>query len=162
MTDNTVLNPGTGGDSVRNIAKTANGTNVKTQMVMLDVGGNSDSSIESPAAACSCYAAWGGTTNAAFTNSIVFPKAAAVVIWGGKFLNLNDATLYIQVINLASGGTLGTTEPLDVWALAPQQITQIQFQFGLLCSAGIGIACTTTATGNAAPGTAVQGSIYYL
>jgi len=37
MTDNTPLNPGTGGDSVRDIDKT--GTGIKTQVMVLDAGG---------------------------------------------------------------------------------------------------------------------------
>ena len=47
MSDNTTLNAGTGGDLVRTIAKTANAP-VKTQMMVIDVGGGADSSPEAP------------------------------------------------------------------------------------------------------------------
>ena len=45
MADNTLLNAGTGGDTIRDVAKTAN-TPAKTQMVILDVGGGADASPE--------------------------------------------------------------------------------------------------------------------
>jgi hypothetical protein len=46
MADNTVLPTGTGGDTIRTIARTANSP-AKTQAVALDFGGASDSSAES-------------------------------------------------------------------------------------------------------------------
>ena len=45
MADNTLLNAGTGGDTIRDVAKTANSP-AKTQMVILDVGGGADASPE--------------------------------------------------------------------------------------------------------------------
>ena len=47
MTDNTQLNAGTGGDSVRTVAKTANSP-AKTQVNVIDVGGGADGSAETP------------------------------------------------------------------------------------------------------------------
>jgi hypothetical protein len=44
-TDNTVLNSGSGGDTIRDVAKTANSP-AKTQVMILDVGGGLDSSPE--------------------------------------------------------------------------------------------------------------------
>jgi hypothetical protein len=46
MADNTVLNTGSGGDTIRDIARTANSP-AKTQVVALDIGGASDSNAES-------------------------------------------------------------------------------------------------------------------
>lgn len=45
MADNTVLNTGSGGDTIRDVAKTANSP-AKTQVVIIDVGGGSDGSAE--------------------------------------------------------------------------------------------------------------------
>ena len=45
MADNTVLNPGVGGDTIRDVAKTATGA--KTQVMLVDGGGGSVSSPES-------------------------------------------------------------------------------------------------------------------
>ena len=45
MADNTVLNPGSGGDTIRNVAKTANSP-AKTDMAIIDIGGNADASSE--------------------------------------------------------------------------------------------------------------------
>jgi hypothetical protein len=39
MSDNTVINPGSGGDTVRDIQRTTNGP--KTQVVAIDIGGTS-------------------------------------------------------------------------------------------------------------------------
>ena len=47
MSDNTQLNAGSGGDLIRSIAKTANAP-VKTQVMILDVGGGADGSPETP------------------------------------------------------------------------------------------------------------------
>ena len=44
MSDNTTLNAGTGGDSIRAVAKTATGA--KTQAIVLDIGGGMDASPE--------------------------------------------------------------------------------------------------------------------
>ena len=49
MSDNTQLPLGTGGDVIRDVAKTANvATGAKTQMVILDVGGGAQGSPETP------------------------------------------------------------------------------------------------------------------
>ena len=45
MADNTLLNAGTGGDTIRDVAKTVNSP-AKTQMMILDVGGATDASTE--------------------------------------------------------------------------------------------------------------------
>lgn len=45
MADNTILNTGSGGDTIRDVAKTANSP-AKTQVVILDVGGAADASSE--------------------------------------------------------------------------------------------------------------------
>ena len=44
MTDNTVISPGIGGDTIRTVSKTA--TNAKTQVTLLDGGGGADGSPE--------------------------------------------------------------------------------------------------------------------
>lgn len=46
MADNTILNAGTGGDTIRTIAKTATGA--KTGVTVIDVGGGADASPETP------------------------------------------------------------------------------------------------------------------
>ena len=45
MADNTTLNPGSGGDSVRAIQKTVN-SGPKSQVLVLDIGGGADASAE--------------------------------------------------------------------------------------------------------------------
>lgn len=45
MADNTLLNAGSGGDTVRDVAKTANSP-AKTQIVIVDIGGGLDASSE--------------------------------------------------------------------------------------------------------------------
>jgi hypothetical protein len=45
MADNTVLNPGSGGDTVRTVAKSGN-AGAKSQIIVVDVGGGADGSPE--------------------------------------------------------------------------------------------------------------------
>ncbi len=45
MADNTILNPGANGDTIRDIARTSNSP-AKTQVVAFDLGGSSDSNAE--------------------------------------------------------------------------------------------------------------------
>lgn len=59
MSDNTILNIGGGGDTIRTIQKTVNAP-VKTEVVVLDVGGGADSSLEAIVGATS--AAPGGVS----------------------------------------------------------------------------------------------------
>ncbi|HXD86815.1 MAG TPA: hypothetical protein VN641_09985 [Urbifossiella sp.] len=159
MADDTVLNLGSGGDTVRDVAKTA--TSAKTQVMLADIGGGADSSPEFIDGPLSAYLAWGGTTNAIFTNSIVFPKASPGLFRGGIFYNPNSSIVYIQVLNLATGGTLGTTVPIHVIALAPNAIWNEPLR-NLFASSGIAVAATTTPTGSTAPPTGISGEVFYL
>jgi len=109
----------------------------------------------------SSYLAWGGTTNAVLTNSIVFPKASAGLFCGGVFYNPNSSIVYVQVLNLATGGTLGTTVPIHVIALAPNEIWNEPLR-NLFASSGIAVAATTTPTGSGAPSTGISGEVFYL
>lgn len=159
MADNTVLNLGSGGDTVRDVAKTA--TSAKTQVMLADIGGGADSSPEFIDGPLSAYLAWSGTTNAALTNAIVFPKASAGIFRGGVFYNPNSSIVYLQIFNLATGGTLGTTVPIYIIPLGPNAIWNEPIK-NIYGSSGIGIAATTTPTGNGAPATAVSGTVLYL
>lgn len=139
------LNPGSGGAGVAVVNDSVSGNDYQ---LILD-------------APLSTYLAWGGTTNTILTNTIVFPKASAGLFRGGMFSNPNGSTVYIQVFNLASGGTLGTTVPIYIIPLLGGSIWNEPMK-NLYASAGIGVAATTTPTGSTAPATGISATIIYL
>jgi len=153
--DNTVRNLGNLGDVIRSIAKTA--TNAKAQVMLTDIGGGTDASPEFINGSQSIYSNW----SSGLTNTIIYVKASSGVFIGGLFYNSSSAPVYIQVLNLASGGTLGTTVPVHSIPIPPSCVWD-EPDHHIPMTTGIALAATTTATGNAAPNAAINCDIFFF
>ncbi len=105
---------------------------------------------------------WSVSSQTALTNTATAVKAAAGQFGGYMFYNPNSTVIYIQVFNVASGSvTLGTTTPTYVVPIPAAAAANIEFANGIAHSTAITIAATTTATGSAAPTTALTGFVIY-
>lgn len=102
------------------------------------------------------YEAWGGTSNASLTSTLVLLPSAGVAsnLMRGECVNANTTMAYIQVFNAATTGavTLGTTAPAKVIPCPPGNGTipgvYDHEYFGVKFTAGIVVAATTTPTGS--------------
>ena len=96
MADNTTLNSGTGGDTIRTVAKTANSP-AKTGVTVLDVGGGADGDPETPLKA--------GTAGSAATTVLSVQGVA-----GGTAQPISAASLPLPAgAALEAGGNLAAT-----------------------------------------------------
>ena len=122
-----------------------------------------------------------GGWSAAVVANITTPGSGSVAINGGSF-TASDTTVkasagtiasvqcdniagslgaYAQILNVASGGTLGTAELYEV-ALPAGQTGGIAFPSpGIAATTGITIAASTTANGSTAAGTAVNCTVVF-
>ncbi len=89
----------------------------------------------------------------ALTNTVQQPKLARGAFQWGICYNPNASVEYVQVFDLATTVTLGTTPPTLSIPLAASTVTQLPFPAVMLN--GLQIAGTTTATGSTAPGSAL-------
>ena len=153
--DNTVRNLGGLGDTIRSVAKVA--TNAKAQVMLTDIGGGADASPEFINAPQNIYSNWGS----GITNTLVYVKSSPGIFVGGLFYNSSTVPAYIQILNLASGGTLGTTAPAHSIPIPPGYVWG-EPDHHILLSNGLALAATTTATGNTAPSTAINCDVFYF
>lgn len=101
MSDNTQLNAGSGGDMIRDIAKTVNG-GVKTQVVLIDLGGGTDGSPETVVSggAMPVTLAGGGSAGTPTQTSVSVGTSSALL------LAASAATSFLKVsvpLNAANG-----------------------------------------------------------
>lgn len=76
--------------------------------------------------------------------------------------NPNSSVIYIQVFNVVSGSViLGTTTPTYVIPIPAAGAANVEFANGIAHATAISVAATTTATGSAAPTTALTGFFIY-
>ena len=111
MADNTTLNQSSGGDTIRNVAKTA--TSAKTQVVLLDLGGGADADPETIAKGSLPTTSANPATIIAgrqLTTTGAVALASNALVNGViiKALTTNVATLYLG----PSGVTTATGYPL--------------------------------------------------
>ena len=112
MADNTTLNQSSGGDTIRNVAKTA--TSAKTQVVLLDLGGGADADPETIAKGALPTTSANPATIIAgrqltTTGAVALASQALVNGVAIKALSTNVATVYLG----PSGVTTATGYPLD-------------------------------------------------
>lgn len=90
------------------------------------------------------------------TTTVKTAKAAPGALTWWQCVNPNNAVSYVQVFDVASATTvtLGTTVPKAVLPLAANQSFGTTLALNFLL--GIKLAATTTATGNTAPGVALD------
>lgn len=89
----------------------------------------------------------------ALSNTVVQPKLARGVFQWGSCYNPNASVEYVQIFDLATTVTLGTTPPTLAIPLAASTVSQLPFPAVMLN--GLQLAATTTATGSTAPGSAL-------
>lgn len=115
----------------------------------------------------SVYLAWGGTTNAALTNTAgaVSIQTTALNLMSVDCANPNTSKVYLQFFDSAASITLGTTAPTMIVECPPGNGTSDglgDYKYtGLKFVAGLRIDATTTPTGATAPTSAVSASIAY-
>ena len=107
MSDNTNLNLGFGGDTIRTVAKTANAP-AKTQILIIDVGGGADGSVETPLVAGQQTTALSLSVTPASDISSVEPAGAPIT---GASMPAGGLGLtgWLSAIWSKLGGTLATT-----------------------------------------------------
>jgi len=82
--------------------------------------------------------------------------------FGGYFCyNPNSTVTYLQVFDLATSVTLGTTRPDLVFGIPANSATNLEITLGINMANAIKIAATTTASGSTAPGTGMDVTIFY-
>lgn len=109
----------------------------------------------------STYAAIGGTGNALLTTTAVAVKAAAGTLHSFTFYNPNNTVAYCQLFDVAQGSvTVGTTVPKESYGI-PAQGWYDKIGLDIAFGTAITIACSTTATGNTAPGTGITANVEY-
>lgn len=98
MSDNTLLNPGAGGDTVRDIARL--GGTVKTQVIQLDLGGGAGNAEVLIAAGQQVAAASVPVVIASNQPTLPVQSAAGTASWGQATALVNGATA--TVVNILS------------------------------------------------------------
>lgn len=89
-------------------------------------------------------------------------KTSAGTLYGLDIYNPNSVWGFVQVFNVAAGSvTVGTTAPNIVFFVPPTGALTKDFPVGLSFATAITYACTTTATGSGALGTALTFSGIY-
>ncbi|HKX73547.1 MAG TPA: hypothetical protein VJM32_06010 [Candidatus Saccharimonadales bacterium] len=105
---------------------------------------------------------WSANSQTALSNTKVAVKASAGNFGGYMVYNPNPAATYIQVFDVASGSvTLGVTAPTYVITIPPASGANVEFTLGITHATAITLAATTTATGSAAPASALTGFFLY-
>ncbi|MBV8060342.1 MAG: DUF1859 domain-containing protein [Alphaproteobacteria bacterium] len=119
--------------------------------------------VGSTANGLSTYSAVGGTGNALLTNAAVAVKGAAGKLAGASLYNAAAAVTFLQFFDLAPGAVvLGTTVPKFVIAVSAAGVRDIVFtDINVQFNTQITVAATTTATGNTAPATGLQGAFFF-
>ena len=111
MADNTTINPGSGGDVIRTVAKVV--TSAKTQVILIDLGGGADADPENiakgslPTTSANPAAIVAGR-QLTTTGAVVLPTQALVNGVVIKALSTNVSAIYLG----PSGVTTATGYPL--------------------------------------------------
>lgn len=132
--------------------------------LLMDLGTNND---VTPSASATVGAGLSHFRNAAVSNTAVAIKASAGKLHGYNLYNPNASLVYVHFYNVAAASvTVGTTTPIRSVALPSTANGTIaverEFSLGIAFSTAISVACSTTATGGTAPGTAVVVNAEYI
>lgn len=88
-------------------------------------------------------------------------KASAGTFGGYYCFNPNSVVIYLQVFDTSSAVTLGTTRPHLVFGIPANSAANLEIANGVNMANAIKIAATTTASGNTAPSTGLDVTIFY-
>jgi hypothetical protein len=108
--------------------------------------------------------ATGGYTKAAWTaqtTTVRTVKGSAGKLGGYYIYNPNTSVAYVQLFDTASSVTLGTTVPDVVLGIPASAGANLLNDTGIDFTTGIKFAVTTTATGNTAPSTGLDLTLFY-
>jgi hypothetical protein len=95
------------------------------------------------------------------STTVVTVKASAGELGAYHCLNPNATAAYIQIFDTAGAVTLGSNSPVLSLGLPASDGGNVEWTMGVHFANAIKVAATTTATGNAAPGTAVDCNFAY-
>jgi hypothetical protein len=104
MADNTTLNAATGGDTIRDVAKTANSP-AKTQVVLLDIGGGADGSPETIASAANPLPSGVYDSTGIGINSVPFGTGVNCLLTALGATDFIISTVNSSVAQLAAGAS---------------------------------------------------------
>jgi hypothetical protein len=99
---------------------------------------------------------------AALTTTVQVVKTGLSVVTGWMIYNPNATIAYVQLFDLATTVTLGTTVPTLSLPIPAGASANLLDGAGIAFDNGIQVACTTTATGSTAPSTGLDVNIFYL
>lgn len=118
----------------------------------------------SAAGGTSTYSAQGGTSAALLTNSAITVKNTPGFLYGVDFINLGTVAAFVQIFDLATTVTPGTTVPkLSKWVPAGGAWEEKFCAGGQIAFAnGIQMLATTTPTGNTAPATGINANVTFV
>jgi hypothetical protein len=117
-----------------------------------------------PQVAQNPYTAAGASTifSASFTTTVQVIRNGGGIIRSVELGNVNGSAVYYQFFNLpAAQVVLGTTVPYMAVYVPASSAVHFQDVSGIAFPIGISVACTTTRTGNTAPGSACDGNVTY-
>jgi hypothetical protein len=125
-----------------------------------------DAPVGTPVFATATPSATGGWSKAKYaaqTTSTQTVKATAGTFGGYYVYNPNATVAYVQVFDLAAASavTLGTTVPDMIFGIPATSAANLEITNGVNMANGVKLACTTTATGNTAPGTGLDISVWF-
>lgn len=149
MADNTILNPGSGGDTVRNLDKGG----VKTDVVALDVGGSGTEALCSASNPLPAYllpSAAGGLSTfslrSAATTNATSVKGSAGQLCGYSLQNTTASVKFVKLYDKASAPTVGTDTPVRRICLPANGTVERTLPIGVQFTLGIALAVTGAGT----------------
>jgi hypothetical protein len=94
------------------------------------------------------------------TTTVRTVKALRGSLKGWNIGNVDNAFAYVQCFDTQDAVTLGTTVPTFVLCIPPIMAANVLVNDGITLAHGLKIACTSTATGSAAPTTGLDVSLF--
>lgn len=160
MPDGTVINPGTGGDTIADDEITDGGVANGQKVQRMKTGFGPDSGYTDvdqthglPSSLIPApYGGWTPHINAALGTTVDQVKGSAGRLGGYVLFNPNGGPAYLQVFNAAAAGvTVGTTAPSVVIPVPGGGCEKTEFACGIEHTTAISVAATSTATGALPP-----------
>lgn len=99
---------------------------------------------------------WSPKLENALSTTVQTVKGSAGKLGTMQCSNVNSVQQYVQVFDISGTVTLGSSTPVDSFPIPPGPPTVIDLGFGHNFANAIKVAATTTATGSAAPPTALD------
>lgn len=144
MANNTTLNAGSGGDTIRDLDRSG----VKTQIVALDLNPAGAETLMAGAMPTSLQPQTSGgpstsRVKAAASTNATSVKASAGQVYGWYLYNNTASAKFLKLYNKASAPTVGTDTPLFTVGVPANGGTNIEFSMGVPFGTGIAYAITT-------------------